>query len=137
MARRKALAAATEPMFARTPAAVTLVESEAVEARPQHAGKPREALLLRIGQALVERRAGLRDLFQRGAGFRHAVGAARQAVEWACLVLLRRGLIGRRVVALLQSRLQALEAKLCRLAQRLLGRRPGFWLVPRPVGPRP
>ena len=133
MARPKALAVTTESMAAGTPAILAVVESEAAEVRPQHAGQPREALLLRIGQALIERLAGLGHFLQRRARLAHPVGALGQAIERAArrLALLRRRLSVRRRVALLRSGLHALEAKLRRLAQRLLERRPVLGLVGR------
>ena len=49
--------------------------------RPQHVRELGEPALLLVIEALIERRAGIGDLFQRGAGFGHVVGALRQPIE--------------------------------------------------------
>ena len=81
--------------------------------------------LLRVVEALIERRAGVGDVLECGAGFRHALGAPCEPVE-------RRG--GRRLVLLIGPGpvlLNLLEVELCGFTQRLLVGRPVFGLIGR------
>src|SRR5262249_31786492 len=79
-----------------------------------------------VVEALVERRAGVSDLLQSGAGFRHIVGTLRQPLERRARLLLIAGL----------ARLQPLDAQLNEVANGLLELRPVFRLVRCELEPR-
>ena len=106
---------------------VTLVAGVHVMMRPQHVSQDSEAVLLGIVEALIQRRAGVGDLLERGAGLGHGVGVPCEPVERRCggCVLFARLLIGR------LPGLHALHAQLRHVAQRLLESRPVFRLIGR------
>src|SRR5262249_7978846 len=119
--------AVAHPIPVASPAAAeTLAPHAAVtqagmmHARPQHARQHREALLLRIVEALVKRRRRIGEVLQRRAAGRHRVGATLQALDR----------IRRRLRLLLVARRHAaLDAHLGHVAQRLLERRPVLLLI--------
>ena len=93
--------------------------------RTQHARQHAEPALLRIVEALIERRAGVRDLLKRRAGLAHGIGAPGQPIERRPRALQLRLLFGG------LSGLHPLHAKLGKVAQRLLERRPVLRLIRR------
>src|SRR5580658_3946823 len=50
--------------------------------RTQHAGEHGKAMLLRVVEALVERRGRIGEALERGPARRHGVGALLQALDW-------------------------------------------------------
>src|SRR5689334_14585945 len=103
-----ATGAAAEAVVPHHPAAV---------ARPHEAGEHGEAALLRVVEALVERRCGIGEPLERAAAGGHGGGTPLQALDRA----RRRLLVARRG--------QALDPHLRHLAQRLLERRPALFLI--------
>jgi hypothetical protein len=55
---------------------------------PQDAREHDESVFLIVVETLVEWRAGIGDLFQRGAGLSHIVGAAREPIKGRVWLLL-------------------------------------------------
>ena len=82
--------------------------------RPQHAREPDETAFLIVVEALIERRTGVGDLLQSGAGLGHIVGAPREPFKRRARLLLIAGL----------ARLQPLDAQLNEIANGLLELRP-------------
>jgi hypothetical protein len=117
-------AALTHPVATPAPAA-TLVEGKPEPVmRPQHVRERLEPTLLLVSQALIERTAGIGELFERRAYFGEMVRAPRQPVEPIVLAL---ALLPRTIS--LHASLHPRNAQLRKLAQRLLEWRPVFLLV--------
>jgi len=110
---RLAVAPVLTPTVIRPPAHVMM--------RPQHAREPDETAFLIVVEALIERRTGVGDLLQSGAGLGHIVGALRQPLKRRARLLLIAGL----------ARLQPLDTQLNEIANGLLELRPVVGLVGR------
>src|SRR5580700_2333527 len=126
---------------ATAPAIVAFVEGHAAVMRRQHTAERPEPRLLVIGEALVQRSAGVGDLLQRSAGLGHSIGPAGHPLERIALSLglcvalgVARG-IALGILALLRlarfALLHTLDAQLSSVTHGLLERRPILRLVRR------